>query len=303
MTAVAKFEPTAIEVAAVTPVMTVDQAMSHLNTLREFRKKVLVQGTDYGVIPGTDKPTLFKPGAEKLANIFGLAIEHQVVEKVEDWDKGLFSYTVRCVIRSRRDGGTVADCLANCNSREDRYRYRNIFEWEATDEQKAKAVKVSTRKKKKGTGTYKVYQLENTEPFSLVNTLQKMAQKRAMVGAVLIATRASEEYTQDVEDLAPVATEEEPPAPTGPAPDNHSDIPHDAGTGEVLDPASEAQLKLVLEEAAKAGLTKDTFPEWYAEVIGRPWKQLYEQDCDKLLAAALKKRQERKAQSKSPAAA
>ena len=78
---------------------------------------------------------------------------------------------------------------------------------------------------------------------------------------------------------------------------------HDQGTGEVLDPASDGQLKVVLEEAARAGLTKETFPEWYAEVIGRPWKQLYEQDCDKLLAAALKKRQERKAQSKSPAAA
>ena len=34
----------------------------------------------------------------------------------------------------------------------------------------------------------------------MVNTIQKMAQKRALVAATLIATSASEFFTQDVED-------------------------------------------------------------------------------------------------------
>jgi hypothetical protein len=36
---------------------------------------------------------------------------------------------------------------------------------------------------------------------NLVNTIQKMAQKRALVAATLIATSASEFFTQDVEDV------------------------------------------------------------------------------------------------------
>src|SRR5205085_7043391 len=34
-----------------------------------------------------------------------------------------------------------------------------------------------------------------------VNTIQKMAQKRALVGAVLLAVNASEFFTQDIEDI------------------------------------------------------------------------------------------------------
>jgi hypothetical protein len=50
-------------------------------------------------------------------------------------------------------------------------------------------------------GDYTVYVVPNSEPYDLVNTLQKMAQKRALVAAVLITTNASEFYTQDIEDM------------------------------------------------------------------------------------------------------
>jgi hypothetical protein len=38
-------------------------------------------------------------------------------------------------------------------------------------------------------------------PFSLVNTLLKMARKRALIDAILSATRASRIFTQDIEDF------------------------------------------------------------------------------------------------------
>lgn len=41
----------------------------------------------------------------------------------------------------------------------------------------------------------------NPDVIGLKNTIQKMAQKRAFVGAILIATGASQFYTQDVEDM------------------------------------------------------------------------------------------------------
>ena len=46
-----------------------------------------------------------------------------------------------------------------------------------------------------------LYRIPNPEVADLVNTIQKMAQKRAVVAATLIATSASEFFTQDVEDI------------------------------------------------------------------------------------------------------
>jgi hypothetical protein len=47
-----------------------------------------------------------------------------------------------------------------------------------------------------------LYRIPNTDVADLINTIQKMAQKRALVAATLIATSASEFFTQDVEDLS-----------------------------------------------------------------------------------------------------
>lgn len=46
------------------------------------------------------------------------------------------------------------------------------------------------------------YRLPNPNIADVVNTIDKMSQKRAFVGAILLATGASEFYTQDVEDMA-----------------------------------------------------------------------------------------------------
>ena len=39
------------------------------------------------------------------------------------------------------------------------------------------------------------------DPYSLINTMLKMAKKRALVDAVLSATRSSDLFTQDLEDM------------------------------------------------------------------------------------------------------
>jgi hypothetical protein len=47
-----------------------------------------------------------------------------------------------------------------------------------------------------------LYRISNPDAADLVNTIQKMAQKRALIAATLIAVSASEFFTQDVEDSA-----------------------------------------------------------------------------------------------------
>ena len=45
-----------------------------------------------------------------------------------------------------------------------------------------------------------LYRIPNPDSADIVNTLQKMAQKRALVAAVLVATNCSDAFTQDLED-------------------------------------------------------------------------------------------------------
>lgn len=58
------------------------------------------------------------------------------------------------------------------------------------------------------------YRIPNPESADIINTCQKMAQKRALVAAVLVVTNCSDAFTQDVEDFeshdAPVTTQAAP---------------------------------------------------------------------------------------------
>ena len=197
------------------------------NLLVDAMKEVLTDGKDYGKIPGTgDKPTLLKPGAENLCFLFGLRPTFEVMDKIEDWDKGLFYYRYRCTLMGG-DGRVVANSEGSCNSRETKYRYRN----ESRKCPKCRQETIIKGKeaygggwlcyiKKGGCGAQfkdgdqsieaqQVGKVENTEPFELVNTIQKMAQKRALVAAVLIGTGASQFFTQDVEDMAIITIDAE----------------------------------------------------------------------------------------------
>ena len=186
------------------PAMTAQQGVERYNQLVQFVQQIMKRDKDFGVIPGTDKPTLLKPGAEKLCSFFGLAPDFQDVGHVEKWDIGFFHYVYKCVLS--RNGEVIGSGIGSANSKEKRYRWRSIPVWKATPEEKAKAHRTEQRGKKGGK-QFTFYIVENDDPYSLVNTLQKMAQKRALVAAVLVAANASEFFTQDVEDLQTIDVE------------------------------------------------------------------------------------------------
>lgn len=206
---------------AVVPAMSVEHFAERYQALVELTRSVLKPDVDYGVIPGTGKkPSLWKPGAEKLCAFFGLGVELAIEGKREDWEHGLFYYRYSCTIT--RNGFMVAKAEGSCNSREKKYRYRKA-ERECP---KCGAAAIIAGKKeygggwlcwdKKGGCKAKFTEndpaiigqpsgdVENTEPFELVNTIQKMAQKRAHVAATLLAIGASEFFTQDIEDFVTV---------------------------------------------------------------------------------------------------
>lgn len=146
--------------------------------------------SDYGVIPGTQKPTLLKPGAEKILMLLGLSSYYDVVEKIEDWDKGVFSYTVKCKLY--KDEKLITEGLGSCNSKEDKYRYRWVYDTDVPPHYDKNTLKKNQ---------YGKYRIDNDEIYSQVNTLLKMAKKRAQIDATLTVASLSEVFTQDMEDL------------------------------------------------------------------------------------------------------
>ena len=69
------------------------------------------------------------------------------------------------------------------------------------------------KQSKYGPGTYLEYLVENDDPYTLVNTVLKMAKKRAQVDAALTVASLSEIFTQDLEDFKGITNEGDEPAP------------------------------------------------------------------------------------------
>ena len=182
----------------------------------DAQKAVMKEGLtrDYGVIPGTQKPTLLKPGAEKLCTMFRLAPEFtvQTVQLGGDHREVLAT----CTLRHGPSGTVWASAHGSASTMESKYRYRGA-ETESTGKQVPKkywedrdpaliggkgykAVKDDNGQwiiHKKGDG-----KLENPDIADVYNTVLKIAEKRALIAATLIATAASDYFTQDTEDFA-----------------------------------------------------------------------------------------------------
>lgn len=172
-----------------------------------FSDKVLIPGVDYGKMPGARedaKPSLYKPGAEKFLDAFQFyPVFKPTSNSVSNWqDDGFFNFEYECVVCDRVSGRIEGSGIGSCNSRESKYRYRWLYDNEA----KAQGYDLTTMHSKnfpsKKGGTYTKYRVSNEDIFDLVNTLSKMAQKRALVAAVLNATGASAVFSQDMEDFA-----------------------------------------------------------------------------------------------------
>jgi hypothetical protein len=149
--------------------------------LVEFVAKQMRKDVDYGIVPGTNKNSLYKPGAEKLARLFGLGARFAMVDKVLDGQGNFALYTYKCIVYHLKTNHVIAECEGTCNSQEKKYKERTVWEWSE------RARKKEPRK-------------EATAVYDILNTLQKMAQKRAYVGAVILATGASDFFTQDIDD-------------------------------------------------------------------------------------------------------
>lgn len=224
---IVRSEPQQIDVI-LSPVMDLATAQKRLTEFQSFVKGYMVENEDFGIIPGTPKPTLLKPGADKLCELYGLSDEYEIVVgySQENWamDPPLFDYTVRCTLKNKRNERLVSTGLGSCNSYEGKYRWRDqnrkcpscgketIFRSKKRPEDGDREPGWYCWAKKGGCGgqfdannVQIIAQVQgriaNDDIATLKNTILKMAKKRAKVDATLSATRSSGIFTQDVEDF------------------------------------------------------------------------------------------------------
>jgi len=195
------------------------QAFVAIHQFQEIVHSQMRKDHDYGVIPGTSKPTLLKPGAEKIAKLLGLADQYEIMDRQEDWNKPFFRYLIKCSLVSVGNGVTISEGMGECNSMEAKYRWREAKK--KCPECGAEAIIKGKEQygggwicfgKRGGCGakwkdgdpvieSQKTGKVENEDIYSQVNTILKMAKKRALVDASLSAGRLSELFTQDIEDM------------------------------------------------------------------------------------------------------
>lgn len=207
--------------AIVQPAQELDQFGSEKRDIRKLVKSQMKEGIDFGVIPGTQKKTLLQPGAEKLAKFFGLVPTFELTKDIEDWDKGFFYYRYLCKLNRNipltrivdgqmeiYDAKTVpaGEAERSCNSREKKYLYTTVPERFATDEQKQSAISKFTKQERGYTNTYLKVKNSPEESADDANTIQSMAQKRALVATVRMATMASDIFLEEVSDADPAPT-------------------------------------------------------------------------------------------------
>jgi hypothetical protein len=275
------------------PAMSIELAVERYNTITEFVSRVLRRDVDYGMIPGTDKLTLLKPGAEKLTTFFGLSTHFQLIERIEDWTgedhhgEPFFYYLYRC--RLFRGELLVAEADGSCNSRETKYRYREAQRI-CPECSQAAIIKGKEEygggwlcfRKKGGCGakfaagdsiieSQQVGRVPNAEIADQVNTIQKMGQKRSLIAATLLAVNASEFFTQDVEDFIGTTATTRTPAAAPAYDEPPARSPAVAGgrkvsqsTAEALGPdAEESDLRLeILGACAQLGKTEEQLVDW-----------------------------------------
>jgi len=142
----------------------IEAVQATLNKIVQFQsivKNTLKKNLDYGIIPRCNKPSLLKPGAEKITMLLGLQTKFEIVSQQSDVENGFFRYQIKCTLLKNNE--ILTEGFGSANTKESKYIKQN--------------------------------------PFTIDNTILKMAKKRALVDAVLLVASLSEIFTQDIEDI------------------------------------------------------------------------------------------------------
>jgi hypothetical protein len=249
----------------ITAQATAGELVKRLELIEEAMRTAMKKGVDYGVVPGTDKPGLFKPGAEKLAVLFKLDVQprNELI-----WGPGEHLTVIsRATVFHAPSGTRLGYGEGICSSRESKYAYRNAG---VKCPDCGKETVRKSRPRPDGTGGkgwycwakpekgsdgcgaqfpddddprlvgQRVGRIENPDLPDTWNAMDKMSKKRGFVDAILSVTGASAIFTQDIgADPSETAAGSEP---------EHGPVV----SGDLFPDARQAAIRLCRGEPARA---------------------------------------------------
>lgn len=181
----------------------IDTMLTNRMYLIEKVKPMLIESVDIYTLPGMKKPSLGKPGAEKLASIFRLVAtfiaDKETIEMIGKEING--KPYVAYICNLTRDGVNAGQGRGATFIEYERTQYRNV------NLNEFEAIKASLKPEdyKEAEGKYgKYYRVKDGVTFDqlALNKAIKMAEKSAFIDAVIRATGMSDLFTQDVEDMS-----------------------------------------------------------------------------------------------------
>lgn len=160
-----------------------DQAIGtvkrNIQLCEQLVHEVLEREIDFGAIPGVPQPFLWDSGAAKIMAAFNCYADYKVIDSVIQVPH--IRYTITCQLINRQSQQIVATGIGAASTKEIKHRYRWVEDPEAEGISR-KGLKTKTGAKR-GRSEGILYRIPNPETEDLLNTIAKMAAKRADVDA------------------------------------------------------------------------------------------------------------------------
>jgi len=306
----ARVERSESYIVGVDDAMSTERLLEQVALIQRVMNSVMTDGEHYGIIPGTGKkcpdckgqnkeckkckgtgiigkPSLLKPGAEKLCFTFRMDPEFDVeILPIQHKIPGHREYRIKCTLFSINSGQRLGSGVGSASTMESKWRFRTGPKeltdkpvpkeyWDNRDSDPKKAQEIlggkgfSTAKgeDKKWYIAIQGEKVENDNIADVYNTVLKVGKKRALVDAVLTCTAASDCFTQDIEDLvdngvivttatvaAPTLAPPAAPPPTSPPAQAPKDAPPTTTEGKKDDATLLHELQEMMAIAEEAGL-------------------------------------------------
>jgi hypothetical protein len=168
------------------------ELVARVQRVREVMRDLMEENVHYGRVPGTPRPSLWKPGAELLLMTFRIGPRLDVTD-LSTPDE--IRYRVKVMGVAQTSGEPLAEGIGEASTNEEKYRWRGAVhekEWAATP--------ADRRRIKYHRDGKEIHQVR-TSPADLANTVLLMAVKRGTLNMTRVVTACSDIFDQDLENL------------------------------------------------------------------------------------------------------
>lgn len=209
-------ESTALATRHESTELSVEVVLGRLDKIQDLMKRAMTVNVDYGTIPGTNsKPTLLKPGAEKLCLMFQFAPRYKTEKHFHP--DGHLTVESTCQILDREER-FLGEASAMCSTREAKYAFRKALRvcpkcgvpaivknkngqtWQCIGGDKGGCwekypIKDPTIE------THLTGRIPNEDLADSYNTVLRIAEKRAYLGAVRLVTGSSALFDEEIPNV------------------------------------------------------------------------------------------------------